>query len=140
MTGTERFIKCSQEHVDLEELKGIKPNFGKFLHDDLTCFQEAKSGQFIKAYWDDTLVGFIFFYELSDSCICRISYVYVASSYRGKGIGKRLVEKVVNECIWKGWTRIKLEISTACDPDNKEIILKLIEPQKHRIDFKVAGV
>lgn len=66
------------------------------------------SGRLFIAYFDEQLVGCIALRKL-DADTCEMKRLFLRSSVRGKGLGRKLVEAIINEARSIGYKRICLD-------------------------------
>ena len=65
-------------------------------------------GRLLLAYSDDELAGCIAMRDLSDG-ICEMKRLFVRESFRGKSIGQRLIEKILDEAIKEDYKKMRLD-------------------------------
>jgi len=66
------------------------------------------SGRLLLARVDGTLAGCIALRKLSDE-ICEMKRLYIRPDFRGKGLGKRIVEAMLREAKDIGYARMRLD-------------------------------
>jgi ribosomal protein S18 acetylase RimI-like enzyme len=66
------------------------------------------NGIFIIAKDGNHIIGCVGFKKL-DSKICEMKRLFVKENYKGKGIGKKLVEIIINEAKVKGYKKMRLD-------------------------------
>ena len=66
------------------------------------------SGRLLLAYDAEGVAGCVALRKLEDN-ICEMKRLYVRSAYRGKGIGKLLVDRVIAEARAIGYQRMRLD-------------------------------
>ena len=106
-----------------EEIIGAKNlimEYMKWLNQDL-CFQniddelnnfpkkyEEPEGTFVVAKENDKIVGIVGIKKLENR-ICEMKRLYVNDNYKGKGIGKKLVEIIIEEAKIKNYEKMRLD-------------------------------
>jgi len=99
-------------------------------------------GHFFVAYWGDDMVAYCGMYhntpisnpEISSPDYCKIGDIVVKKEFQGKGIGKRLILKVLETAKELGVGRTKLEVETT-----NERAVKLYESLGFKIEETVEG-
>ena len=66
------------------------------------------SGAFIIAKENENVIGCVGLKNL-DSKTCEMKRLYVNDNYKGKGIGKKLVEKIIEEAKIKNYEKMRLD-------------------------------
>lgn len=69
----------------------------------------APEGRLFLAWMGGAVVGCAAFRQV-DKRTCEMKRVYVRSSARGEGLGRRLVERIIEEAIVAGYSRICLDV------------------------------
>jgi GNAT superfamily N-acetyltransferase len=73
---------------------------------------QDRSAQFLGAFIDDALVGFLMFYDLPEPLsglrAGQADHIYVHHDHRGKGIAKALVDVLADQADTRGWSRLML--------------------------------
>jgi GNAT superfamily N-acetyltransferase len=73
---------------------------------------QDRSAQFLGAFIDDVLVGFLMFYDLPEPVsglrAGQADHIYVHHDHRGKGIAKALVDVLADQAETRGWSRLML--------------------------------
>jgi ribosomal protein S18 acetylase RimI-like enzyme len=110
--------------LDTEEeiikAKGLIVEYIKWLNQDLT-FQNIEDelinfpqkyqepdGTFIIAKSDENVVGCVGLKKLDEN-ICEMKRLFVNDKYKGKGIGKKLVEIIIEEARHKKYKKMRLD-------------------------------
>jgi ribosomal protein S18 acetylase RimI-like enzyme len=81
------------------------------IDDELSNFPEKYKepfGAFIIAKIDENIIGCVGLKKLDDK-ICEMKRLYVRDSFKGKGIGKLLTEKIIEEARKKNYNKIRLD-------------------------------
>ena len=81
------------------------------IDDELNNFPKKYSepdGSFLIAKDIEQVVGCVGFWKLENS-ICEMKRLYVMDNYRGKGIGKILVRKIIEEAVQKKFELMRLD-------------------------------
>ena len=81
------------------------------IEDELINFPkkyEEPDGAFIIAKDNDKVIGCVGLKKLDDN-ICEMKRLFVNDIYRGKGVGKRLVEKIIEEAKDKNYKKMRLD-------------------------------
>jgi N-acetylglutamate synthase-like GNAT family acetyltransferase len=105
------------------EITGTKElilEYIKWLNQDL-CFQDIEEelnsfpkkyaepdGSFIIAKENENIIGCVGLRKL-DNKTCEMKRLFVNDNYKGKGIGKKLVEKVIAEAKIKNYGKMRLD-------------------------------
>ncbi len=66
------------------------------------------SGRLLLAYFDNQLVGCIALRKI-DEQTCEMKRLFLRSTARGKGVGRKLVESIIEEARIIGYERIRLD-------------------------------
>jgi ribosomal protein S18 acetylase RimI-like enzyme len=69
---------------------------------------KAPFGEFIIAKENEDVVGCVGFKRL-DREICEMKRLYVNDTYKGKGIGNKLTEKIIEEARMKNYKKMRLD-------------------------------
>ena len=112
--------KKLETEAEIIEVKNLILEYIKWLNTDL-CFQniddelnyfpdkyKEPEGTFIIAKENNKVVGIIGLKKLENK-ICEMKRLFVSDNYKGKGIGKRLVEIIIKEAKIKQYERIRLD-------------------------------
>ena len=112
--------KKLETEAEIIEAKNLILEYIKWLNTDL-CFQniddelnyfpdkyKEPEGTFIIAKENNQIVGIIGLKKLENK-ICEMKRLFVSDSYKGKGIGKRLVEIIIKEAKIKQYEKIRLD-------------------------------
>ena len=91
-------------------------NFRKYMalqnyDDELNSLREKYGppmGRFYIAYWDGQAAGCIAFTQSSET-ECEMKRLYVKPAFRGRGIGKKLVEQILRDAREIGYQAMVLE-------------------------------
>ncbi|MDR1341298.1 MAG: GNAT family N-acetyltransferase [Prevotellaceae bacterium] len=81
------------------------------IDDELNYFPKKYSepeGAFLIARGDNELVGCVGIKKLEDG-ICEMKRLFVNDSYRGNGVGRKLVEMIVQEARLKHYEKMRLD-------------------------------
>lgn len=113
-------LKESESAKEIEIIKELFLEYANWLDFPL-CFQgfdeelAALPGRYSKpdgrlyiAYWDNKPAGCIGLRKLSDG-ICEMKRLYVRPEFRGKNIGKRLVERIIEDAQIEGYLFMRLD-------------------------------
>lgn len=83
-------------------------------------FKREKSQIFVAENENHAFLGYLFVGETTDTMIGQsygfIYDIYVKKEFRGKGIGKTLMEKAETHCRERGYSKISLMVSTSNQP------------------------
>ena len=106
-----------------EEISGAKNliiEYIQWLNQDL-CFQniddelnnfpqkyKEPEGTFIIAKTNNIIIGCVGIRKMENK-ICEMKRLFVNDNYKGKGIGKKLVEKIIEEAKIKNYKKIRLD-------------------------------
>jgi ribosomal protein S18 acetylase RimI-like enzyme len=66
------------------------------------------NGIFIIAIKDDNVIGCVGLKKMDDKT-CEMKRLFVTDNYNGKGIGKKLVEKIIEEAKVKNYEKMRLD-------------------------------
>ncbi|MDH4123707.1 MAG: GNAT family N-acetyltransferase [Thermoplasmata archaeon] len=112
-----RFAESEEDMLRIRELfleyassLGFSLGFQNFDDDimNLPGKYGRPKGRLILALDDEEIVGCVALREF-DKDICELKRLYVKKESRGKGIGKLLTEKVIDEAISIGYSRMRLD-------------------------------
>ena len=103
-----------REYIDM--LVTGEPEFREYLRiqnydqelENLSQKYGMPAGRFYLAYWDGRLAGCIALRKLDESR-CELKRLYVRPAFRGKQIGKRLVERILRDVKEIGYAEILLD-------------------------------
>lgn len=89
-------VNClSAQHYD-EEMRRLNEKYG------------LPKGRFYLAYLEKDVVGCIALRQIDDN-YCEVKRLYVRPGYRGKQIGKHLVEQIISDAKEIGYQHIRLD-------------------------------
>lgn len=113
-------IKQAESADDIEQVRVIFREYEAWLGLDL-CFQgfEAElaglpgkyalpTGRLYLAYVEDRLAGCIAMRDLGGG-VCEMKRLFVRDSFRGEGIGVRLIERLVEDAGESGYSAMRLD-------------------------------
>ena len=66
------------------------------------------SGRLLLAYVDDTLAGCITLRKLDDDT-CEMKRLFIRQDFRGKGLGRVLIQRIIDEARDIGYKRMRLD-------------------------------
>jgi GNAT superfamily N-acetyltransferase len=102
-------------------IHGLFREYQEFLGVDL-CFQNfaqelaglpgkyaPPKGRLLLAMSDSTAVGCVALKELDDDGVCEMKRLFVKPVYRSHGLGKRLIEMIIDEARCIGYQRMRLD-------------------------------
>lgn len=73
---------------------------------------QDRAAQFLGAFIDGELVGFLLFYDLPEPVsglrAGQADHIYVHHDHRGKGIAKALVDVLADQAERRGWSKLML--------------------------------
>jgi GNAT superfamily N-acetyltransferase len=73
---------------------------------------QDRTAEFLGAFLDGTLVGFLIFYDLPEPVsglrAGQCDHIYVHHDHRGKGIAKALVDVLAEQSVARGWSKLML--------------------------------
>jgi putative acetyltransferase len=67
------------------------------------------NGKLLLAYSDDRLAGCIALRPLKDDGVCEMKRLFVRDGFRGRQIGRHLIERVINEAREIGYSTMRLD-------------------------------
>jgi ribosomal protein S18 acetylase RimI-like enzyme len=94
------YIKLLNEDLTYQNIDDELINFPK-------KYKEP-DGTFIIAKDNDNVVGCVGLRKLDEN-ICEMKRLFVNDKYKGKGIGKKLVEIIIEEAKYKNYRKIRLD-------------------------------
>ena len=84
---------------------------------------QDRSAEFLGAFIDGVLVGFVMFYDLPEPVSglrCgQADHIYVHHDHRGKGIAKALVDVLADQAPARGWSKLMLNAPRVPDTGRK---------------------
>jgi N-acetylglutamate synthase-like GNAT family acetyltransferase len=96
----------------LEYIKWLNQDLSyQNIDDELLNFPEKykePSGAFVIAKIDENVIGCAGLKKFSDE-ICEMKRLYVLDNFKGKGIGKKLTEKIIAEAKTKNYEKMRLD-------------------------------
>ena len=114
----------AQSHDDLLAARQLFMEYADWLGVDL-CFQGFQQeldglpgdyappdGQLLLAIEDDQAVGCVAMRKLGDG-ICEMKRLYVRPGHRGKGLGRKLAEAIIQEARGTGYQKMRLDSLTS---------------------------
>ena len=108
---TEEEIYMAKELI-LEYIKWLNTDLSfQNIDDELNNFpQKYKSpnGEFIIAKENNNVIGCVAIKRLENK-ICEMKRLFVKDEYKRKGIGKKLVEKIIEESKMKNYEKMRLD-------------------------------
>jgi ribosomal protein S18 acetylase RimI-like enzyme len=118
--GKNIIYKKLETNEEIIKTKDLIMEYIKWLNQDLT-FQNIDDelenfpnkykepfGTFIIAKDNENVIGCVGLKDL-DSNICEMKRLYVSDAYKGKGIGKKLTEKIIEEAKIKNYEKMRLD-------------------------------
>ena len=116
------FIQASSsEHID--QARTLFREYEAWLNLDL-CFQNFEkelselpgaytppSGRLLLAFENDELAGCVALRKLSDE-ICEMKRLFLRPQFHGKGLGRELAERIIEEARAIGYQRMRLDTLT----------------------------
>lgn len=75
---------------------------------DLPGKYAPPKGRLFLAFDDDKAAGCIAMRELGDG-VCEMKRLYVRDEFKGQGIGKALIERLIREARWEGYSKMRLD-------------------------------
>jgi len=113
-------LKLAESAKDIQIIKELFLEYAKWLDFPL-CFQgfdeelatlpgkySKPEGRLYIAYWDNKTAGCIGLRKISDG-ICEMKRLYLRPEFRGKKIGNRLVEKIIEDAKIEGYLFMRLD-------------------------------
>jgi putative acetyltransferase len=123
-----RIIKILPESAALETVRQLFLEYAAELQEDL-CFQsfdaEVKdplkkygppNGALFLAYWNEEAVGCIALQPLPTAGVCEMKRLYVKPAFRKYGIGRKLVEELLQASAEIGYTKMRLDTLERLQP------------------------
>lgn len=101
-------------------------NFDKELA-DLPGAYAPPTGRLLLAYYEEQIAGCVALRKLSND-ICEMKRLYLRSSFRGKGLGRALADRIILEAAKIGYKRMRL--------DTVEPVMKDAVAMYRRMGFK----
>ncbi|HEY8225232.1 MAG TPA: GNAT family N-acetyltransferase [Pyrinomonadaceae bacterium] len=113
-------LRQAQNQEDIEAAHTLFEEYAASLGISL-CFQNfdeelanlpgdyaPPSGRLLLAYVDEELAGCIALRKLSNE-ICEMKRLYIRTEFRGKGLGRKMVEAILREAKEIGYSRMRLD-------------------------------
>lgn len=69
----------------------------------------APKGLLLLANWNGQTAGCIDYTSMQDAGICEMKRLYVRPQFRSEGIGRQLVEELLNRALQNGYTTMRLD-------------------------------
>lgn len=95
---------------------------------------QDRSAEFLGAYIDGELVGFVTYFDLPDPISGKragqADHIYVHHEHRGKGIAKALVDVLAEQGESLGWQKLVLNAPKSSEIGNK-VFSELAPPAEH---------
>jgi len=123
-----RIIKISEESAALETVRLLFLEYAAELREDL-CFQRfdaevrdplkkygPPAGVIFLAYWNEEAVGCIALQPLPASGVCEMKRLYVKPAFRKYGIGRALVEHLLEASASLGYNAMRLDTLDRLQP------------------------
>jgi ribosomal protein S18 acetylase RimI-like enzyme len=108
---TEEEILMAKELI-FEYIKWLDTDLAfQNIDDELKYFPQKykwPDGEFIIAKEDDNVIGCVAIKKLENN-ICEMKRLFVKDEYKKKGIGKKLVEKIIEEAKSRNYERMRLD-------------------------------
>lgn len=116
-----RIQKISPDSAALETVRQLFLEYADELQENL-CFQsfdaEVKDplkkygppkGALFVAYWNESPAGCIALQPLKEEGVCEMKRLYVQPAFRKYGIGRALVEKLIDEAYQLSYSKMRLD-------------------------------
>jgi putative acetyltransferase len=113
-------IRQVEGEEDVKQARGLFREYEAWLGLDL-CFQNFEkelaelpgayappTGRLLLAYEDDQLAGCVALRKLSDR-VCEMKRLFLRPQFHGKGRGRQLAERIINEARDAGYERMRLD-------------------------------
>ncbi len=123
-----RIQKISSDSAALETVRQLFLEYADELQENL-CFQsfdaEVKDplkkygppkGALFVAYWDELPVGCIALQPLKEEGVCEMKRLYVQPAFRKYGIGRALVERLIDEAQQLLYSKMRLDTLERLQP------------------------
>lgn len=105
---------------DIQQARSLFREYAGWLQIDL-CFQNFEKeladlpgdyappdGRLLLAYDDDQLAGCVALRKIDDGA-CEMKRLFLRDKFRGKGLGRRLIEAIIEEAKQIGYERMRLD-------------------------------
>lgn len=119
-----------EEYADGLPLEDLEfQNFRAEL-DNINTFYSPPEGRLLLARWGNELVGCVAVRRITDT-VCEMKRMYVRSSFRGEGLGRRLALEIIAEAKKLGYGRMRLDTLPSMKQAQelyKSLGFKIIEP------------
>ncbi len=116
-----RIQKISPDSAALETVRQLFLEYADELQENL-CFQsfdaEVKDpmkkyglpkGALFVAYWNESPAGCIALQPLKEEGVCEMKRLYVQPAFRKYGIGRALVERLIDEALQLSYSKMRLD-------------------------------
>src|SRR6185436_12068065 len=110
----------AQTADDIDNARQLFSEYSDWLQIDL-CFQNfekelanlpgeyaAPAGRLLLAYQDSELVGCVALRRI-DEGVCEMKRLFLREKFRGRGLGRRLLEAIIREAKQIGYERMRLD-------------------------------
>lgn len=117
----QRITQVMNEGAELNEIRQLFLEYEKELDVDLSFqqFQEELAdplrkysrpkGTLILAYWNDRPVGTIALTPMNQAAYCEMKRLYVRPMYRQHGIGRRLIQTLIEYAVGQDYRFMRLD-------------------------------
>ena len=102
------YLQCANHHVN-EEFS-VNFDIAAMLEDDMQTLAKFMPpyGRLLLAEFDEQIAGLACMKKLNDT-LCEVKRMYVRPAYRGRGLGRALVQRLIDDAKQMGYSIMRLD-------------------------------